>query len=157
MKSLLQRIALLFPLAALAAAPLEKLGFDPQKEPDKAAAAYFAAEAPERSAALEAASKLERGRLSPAGVERLYGRKLRLSASRIESFSSCRFSYFCQYGLKAKPYEPAGFQPPEIGTFMHAVLEDVARQVKELGGFPNLDDEQVKSLTAASVENYVHR
>ncbi len=44
MKALLQRIALLLPLAALAAAPLEKLGFDPQKEPEKAAAAYFAPE-----------------------------------------------------------------------------------------------------------------
>lgn len=44
MKALLQRIALLLPLAALAAAPQEKLGFDPQKEPEKAAAAYFAPE-----------------------------------------------------------------------------------------------------------------
>ena len=123
---------------------------------EQAAAAYFAAEAPERSAALEAASKLERGRLSPAGVERLYGRKLRLSASRIESFSSCRFSYFCQYGLKAKPYEPAGFQPPEIGTFLHYVLENTAREVKALGGFRSVTDEELCALTDRFVEQYVH-
>ena len=43
-RSVLQRLALLLPLAALSAAPLEKLGFDPQKEPEKAAAAYFAPE-----------------------------------------------------------------------------------------------------------------
>lgn len=44
MTAFLQRIALLLPLAALAATPQEKLGFDPQKEPEKAAAAYFAPE-----------------------------------------------------------------------------------------------------------------
>ena len=43
-RSVLQRLALLLPLAALSAAPLEKLGFDPQKEPEKAAAAYFSPE-----------------------------------------------------------------------------------------------------------------
>ena len=121
------------------------------------AAEYFRQEAPERFRKLKQAAAGTRGKLSPAAVEALYGPRLYLSASRIDRFASCRFSYFCQYGLKAKPYEPLGFQPPEIGTLMHAVLEDVARQVKELGGFPNVDDEQVKSLTAASVENYVHR
>ena len=123
---------------------------------EQAAAAYFAAEAPARSAALEAASKLERGRLSPAGVERLYGRQLRLSASRIETFASCRFSYFCQYGLKAKPYEPAGFQPPEIGTFMHYILENTAREVKARGGFKAVGDEELHALTDRFVEQYVH-
>ena len=123
---------------------------------EQAAAEYFAAEDPARSKALEAASKLERGRLSPAGVERLYGKKLRLSASRIDRFASCRFSYFCQYGLKAKPYEPAGFQPPEIGTFLHYVLENTAREVKKAGGFHAVDDGEIRALTDRFVEQYVH-
>ena len=88
--------------------------------------------------------------------EALYGKRLYLSASRIDKFSSCRFSYFCQYGLKAKPYEPAGFQPPEIGTFTHYVLEHVAREVKSLGGFARTNDEQIKSLTHSWVERYIH-
>ena len=125
------------------------------------AAALSAAElvrkrAPERWAALCAAADMTRGRLSPRAVEALYGSRLRLSASRIDRFASCRFAYFCQYGLKAKPYEPAGFTPPEIGTFMHHVLENVARAVRERGGFSAVDDAALKELTAAVVADYVH-
>ena len=121
-----------------------------------AAADYFRKTAPERFAKLERAAASTRGKLSPAAVEALYGKRLYLSASRIDKFSSCRFSYFCQYGLKAKPYEPAGFQPPEIGTFTHYVLEHVAREVRELGGFARTEDEQVKALSDKWVKRYIH-
>ena len=99
-----------------------------------AAAAYFRDAEPAHFARLERAAAAA-GAGSPRAVEALYGRQLRLSASRIDRFASCQFSYFCQYGLKAKPYEPAGFQPPEIGTFMHYVLEHTVRDVQALGGF----------------------
>ena len=93
----------------------------------RAAAEYFAEKDPVRYASLEAAANMSRGRISSAAVEKLYGQRLRLSASRIDKFASCRFAYFCQYGLRAKPYEPAAFRPPEIGTFLHYVLEKTAR------------------------------
>ncbi len=67
-----------------------------------------------------------------------------------------RYAYFCQYGLRAKPYEPAGFTPPEIGTFMHYVLERTAREVKERGGFAAVDDTAISSLTEKYVREYVH-
>ena len=122
---------------------------------EKAAAEYFAETAPERAQALHAAAELTRGSLSRAGVERLYGKKLRLSASRIERFAACRFAYFCQYGLKARPYAPAGFQPPEMGTFMHYVLENVAREAGKRGGFKVLTDQDLEALTDEYVEKYV--
>ena len=78
---------------------------------EQAAAEYFYENAPARAAALKAAAELTRGSLSGDGVTRLYGKRLRLSASRVEKFAACRFAYFCQYGLKAKPHTPAGFQP----------------------------------------------
>ena len=123
---------------------------------ERAAADYFAETAPERSAALKAASELTRGSLSREGVARLYGKKLRLSASRVEKFASCRFAYFCQYGLKAKPHTPAGFEPPEMGTFMHYVLENVAREAGKRGGFKRVTDDELRALTDRYVETYVH-
>ena len=122
----------------------------------QAAAEYFEAHEPDRARALQAAAALRRGSLSPRGVERLYGKTLRLSASRIEKFASCRFAYFCQYGLKAKPREPAGFQPPEMGTFMHYILENTAREVSALGGFRAVDEAQLRAVTDRWVEQYVH-
>ena len=123
----------------------------------RAAAAYVREQLPERMAPLEAAARMSRGRLSPAAVETLYGRRLRLTASRIDRFSACRFAYFCQYGLKAQPYEPAGFTPPEIGTFLHFVLEHCAREAKARGGFGAVTDEQLRALVAEAVADYVHR
>ena len=111
---------------------------------------------PDRFQRLEEAAALSRGRLSPRAVEALYGPRLRLSASRIDRFASCRYSYFCQYGLRAKPYEPAGFKPPEIGTFMHYVLEHTAREAKERGGFAAITDEELHAMTDRFVADYVH-
>ena len=122
----------------------------------QAAAAYFRETQPERFARIEQAAAMRRGRLSPEAVRALYGSRLRLSASRIDKFASCRFAYFCQYGLQAKKYEPAGFTPPEIGTFMHYVLEHVARAAAARGGFAALSDEELHALTEDTVAAYVH-
>lgn len=122
---------------------------------EQAAAEYFRREHPGRFERLLAASELNRGRLSHGAVEALYGRELRLSASRVDKFASCKFAYFCQYGLKAKPYEPAGFTPPEIGTFMHYILENTAREIKSMGGFAAVSDEEVRELTNKYVKAYV--
>jgi len=124
---------------------------------ERAAADYIAENAPARAAALKAASSLTRGSLSGEGVARLYGKRLRLTASRVEKFASCRFAYFCQYGLRAKPHTPAGFQPPEMGTFMHYVLENVAREAAARGGFRAVADGELEALTDQYVEEYVHK
>lgn len=122
----------------------------------EAAAAWFREREPERFERLEAAASMSRGRLSPRAVEALYGKRLRLSASRIDRFASCRYAYFCEYGLRLRPYEPAGFSPPEVGTFLHYVLEHVAREAKERGGFACVDDEALAEMTERHVADYVH-
>ena len=96
----------------------------------------------------------ERERLSRESVRRLYGDRLRLSASRIDRISSCRYAYFLQYGLKAQPRKPAAFSPPEMGTFMHYVLEAVARRVQEKGGFAAASDEEIAELCDEYIAKY---
>ena len=115
---------------------------------------YFTQTEPERISALRRAAEMTRGSLSRGAVEKLYGKKLRLSASRIDKFAACRFAYFCQYGLRAKPYEPALFKPPEIGSFMHYVLENTAREAKRRGGFKAIDDGTLREMTDGFVQKY---
>ena len=150
--SLLPRLRLAAPAPALGLAAQGIRGKGPV---ESAARAYFAEKEPERMQRLEAASKMNRGSLSADSVNKLYGKKLYLSASRIDKFASCRFAYFCQYGLKAKPYEPAGFKPPEIGSFMHYLLENTARQVQERGGFKRVDNKALREITDEYVARYV--
>ncbi len=122
------------------------------------ALSWFAAspEAADALARLRGAAELARGRLGPDGVRALYGERTRFTASRIDTFASCHFQYFLRYGLRAKPRESAGFHPPERGTFLHFVLERVARRAAERGGFAALSDGEVEALADAAVQEYVH-
>ncbi|HHU23048.1 MAG TPA: ATP-dependent nuclease subunit B [Clostridiales bacterium] len=165
----MNRIALLFgkPLLApdremiktSAPAPAFELAVMEGNTPRSAAARKYFLSDPECKARLEdlkEAAKAARGRLSPAAVKLLYGEKLRLSASRVDAFSSCRFAYFLQYGLRLKPRKPAGFNPPEMGSFMHYVLEGVSGEALKQGGFGSLDERRLRELTDKYVEKYVH-
>ncbi len=104
---------------------------------------------------LQSAACMGRGELSPAAVRQLYGSRIRLTASRADRLAGCKFSYFMQYGLKAKPRKPADFAAPELGNFMHYVLERVARQAREMGGFSALRREDTDALTARFVRQFV--
>ena len=136
---------------------LAALGLRSASPAETACAAYFARCIPQRMDKLRNAAEISRGKLSERAVRALYGEKLRLSASRIDKFASCRFAYFIQYGLKAKPRQPAGFTPPEIGTFMHYVLQHTAADVMAAGGFAKVTDRQLDAVTEKYIAEYVHR
>ncbi len=100
---------------------------------------------------LEAAGGWERGRLSREAVDELYGTQVPMSASRMDKFKSCHFSYFMNYGLKAQPRKPAGFQAPEYGTFVHYVLEHVLQHPDYLAVREDLKDEAKKEEAMKTV------
>ena len=127
-------------------------GAGPEAE---AAAAWFETNDPERAEKLLHDAELRRADLSPTAVEALYGRRIWISPSRLESFASCRFGYYCNYGLKAEEDRPAAFRAPEIGTFVHAILEQTAREVVARGGFREVSDEQLRKITDAAVSDYI--
>lgn len=100
---------------------------------------------------------LSEDRISKDAVQALYGEDLQLSPSRLDSFNSCRFSYFSRYGLNLQPRREAGFDAPARGVFIHYVLEGTVRQVEEAGGFANCTREQVRGFAAACVKQYIVR
>lgn len=64
-------------------------------------------------------------------AQKLYGNPAYSSVSRLESFASCPFSYFVQYGLRAKERKVYSFSPLDVGTFMHDVIERFSRMLEE--------------------------
>ena len=112
---------------------------------------------------LEQAITWERGRLSPDAAHRLYGKQVAMSASRMDRYKSCHFSYFMRYGLQAEPRKPAGFTAPEYGTFVHYVLEHVLQdELFQQTRLPGLEpamgqDEKrrLRQLTKQAVDQYV--
>ncbi|MBE6957185.1 MAG: ATP-dependent nuclease subunit B [Ruminococcaceae bacterium] len=104
---------------------------------------------------LERAEQWQRGSLSRQAVDRLYGRKVPMSASRMDKYKSCHFAYFMRYGLQAEPRRRAGFDAPEYGTFVHYVMERVFQSDAWRDGAGGVDRDKLKELTRATVEDYV--
>ncbi len=75
------------------------------------------------------------GTVLPEHIQALYGQTLKLSASQVDKLADCRLSYFLRYGLRAKEQKQATVDPAEFGTYVHAVLENTARKIKQMGGF----------------------
>ncbi len=97
---------------------------------------------------MERAATMERGSLTRPAVEALYGQRVPMSASRMDKYRSCHFSYFMQYGLAAKPRKRATFAATDYGTFVHYILEHILPERKE-GEIPT------KAQVSALIKRYV--
>ena len=95
------------------------------------------------------------GEISKDGVEKIYGKKLNLSASQVDKLADCRLAYFLKYGLRVEPRKPASVDPAEFGTYIHAVLEETARDVCDLGGFKKVTLEKTTDIALAHSEKYI--
>ncbi len=67
-------------------------------------------------------------KLSLRSAERIFGRNITLSASKVTKFNECRFSYFCQYGMNLREERPARLDSLNVGNFIHAALETIMPQ-----------------------------
>ena len=87
-------------------------------------------------------------------VKDLYGTTLRLSASQIDQMAECRLAYFLKYGIRAKERREVTVDPTEFGTYVHAVLENTARAVGELGGFREVSLEKTMEIARKYADEY---
>lgn len=86
-------------------------------------------------------------------ARQLFGEEIKMSASRLDTFNRCRFSFFCRYGLSVKKLQPAEFDVLQRGTVVHYCLE---RFVKEYGkGVSVLSPEKIEELTDGYINDYL--
>lgn len=85
--------------------------------------------------------------INPENVEKLYGKTLKTSVSKLEQYKECAFSFHLKYGLKLK--EPDEFQIKSIdtGSFMHDVVDAFFEEVKQ---------EEIKTLTKEETQKIVY-
>jgi len=94
------------------------------------------------------------GNVEKKQIQSLYGKTLNLSASQIDRFAECKLSYFLKYGLRAKERKEITVDPAEFGTYVHAVLENTARTVQEMGGFHKVSLEETMQLAHRYSDEY---
>lgn len=87
----------------------------------------------------------------------LFGKKLTMSASRLEVYGQCHFSYFMQYGLKAKAEHRAEFDAPTAGSFVHFILENVIREIGGTSSFSDVTEKELQNVTDKYIEIYIEK
>ncbi len=94
------------------------------------------------------------GTVERENIQALYGKTLNLSASQIDRQAECRLSYFLKYGLRAQERKEAAVDPAEFGTYVHAVLENTARCIRDMGGFHKVSLEETLEIAHRFSEEY---
>ncbi len=86
--------------------------------------------------------------------EKLFGNDIYLSASRVEGFYNCPFSYFMRYGLKAEPLRVAELDPAQSGTIVHLVMETVLKEYPK-ASFLTADEDSLKTTVSRVLTEYL--
>ncbi|MCD8006785.1 MAG: exodeoxyribonuclease V subunit gamma [Oscillospiraceae bacterium] len=100
------------------------------------------------------ASKNSRGhRLSPPVAKSVFAsHDINVTASRIDTYNHCPFSYFIRYGLGIEPVEPMTIDPASRGSVMHFVFENVLERFGD--NFDKATDDEIKSAVDELLVTY---
>lgn len=92
--------------------------------------------------------------ITEENAEKLFGKTIKLSASKLDVINRCRFSYFCKYGLNAESLRPAEFNNLQRGNIAHYVLEQIISEHKNDIG--DLEEKDLEELTDKYIEEYLN-
>ena len=85
--------------------------------------------------------------LNEDNLEKLYGKTLKTSISKLEKYQECPFSFHLKYGLNLKEKEEFQIKSIDTGSFMHDIIDTFFEEVKE---------EDIKTLTKNSITEQVN-
>ncbi len=86
----------------------------------------------------------------------LYGDDISLTQSKIDTYVSCPFSYFLGYDIKLSENSHAEFDARNIGTFIHAILENFFTELYERGiTAADVDGAERSDIVKRAAEKYL--
>jgi len=97
--------------------------------------------------------------LEKAVARALYGSYLLNSVSRLETYASCAYRHFLQYGLSLKEREEFAFEAVDMGNVFHGVLDEFSRRLEEseytwLDFTPEFGQKNIEEAMEHFVSNY---
>ncbi|UDN62856.1 helicase-exonuclease AddAB subunit AddB [Clostridioides sp. ES-W-0016-02] len=98
-------------------------------------------------------------------VHRIEEKKIRslyksnsLSVSRLEKYAECPFAYFIQYGLKARKRKEYSFTPPDLGTFVHNILDRFSKELSQDNLlWKDIDEEYIELKVGIIVDEIISK
>ncbi len=94
-------------------------------------------------------------RVSEELAEDIFGEKMYLSQTKLECFKDCPQSYYLKYVLSLDDGEEAKISPSDVGNFVHKILEDFLREVKEKAIDYPLDEKWTRETAREMIEKYI--
>ncbi len=85
--------------------------------------------------------------INQENIEKLYGKTLKTSISKLEQYKECPFSFHLKYGLKLKEADEFKLKSIDTGSFMHDIIDAFFEQIKE---------EELKSLCKEEIKAIVY-
>lgn len=92
--------------------------------------------------------------IGKATAKSIFGNALSMTQTKIETYNDCPFKYYAQYVLHLDEGKTAEINPADVGTFVHAILENFMRETVSEGAFP-VPDELIVSRSERLVQKYV--
>jgi len=90
-------------------------------------------------------------------IEKLYGKNLHLSITKLEKYASCPFAYFMNYGLDAKSRKIYEVSNLDIGLVFHKILEDFSKYINDNNlKWEDIDDTKIKEIIDCSTETVLN-
>ena len=94
--------------------------------------------------------------LGPVLTDELYGERISLTQSRLDSYVNCPLGYFLRYTMKLEQSKTAEFDAPSIGSFIHGCLENFFGELEKKGIEPqSLNKSEREKLTKKAAEKYL--
>ncbi|WBW99257.1 PD-(D/E)XK nuclease family protein [Oceanirhabdus sp. W0125-5] len=92
--------------------------------------------------------------LTEESVKNLYSKDNLFSVSKLEKYNECPFSYFIRYGLKAKERKIFELSAPDLGSFMHTVIDRFSKDVEnEKRQWNELEDSWCKEKISKIIDD----
>lgn len=114
---------------------------------------YFATDGETDTALKSYLADASDSELSKDAAWALFGKNIHLSATRVDRFFGCPFSYFCKFGINAKPLEKSEMNALQRGSLAHYILEHI---LKEFGkGLSSMDETEIGQAIDRYVEEYI--
>ena len=109
----------------------------------------------DRLESISLAKNGKKGEFKNPGISKeLFGENIGVSASRLDNFYTCPFSFFCRYGLKVNALKTAQLQATDSGLIIHEVLEKVLSKY-EKGEFLTLPEGELRGFIAEYLKKYL--
>lgn len=96
-------------------------------------------------------------KISEKNIEKMYGKRLKTSISRLEQYRRCPFSFHLKYGLKLKEKSELKMQTIDTGTFMHEVIDEFFEVIEnEKLELSMITDEEIQKIVEQIIEEVLH-